>query len=104
MSASSGTPPPALGTALTRFGTQSALPGAGKLAGSPTAAHNNRPAGSLKPPTGFHAAAGLPAMPTLSQPFQGKSLSLTVRRKTGALKPACESTTMFSMPCENSAL
>ncbi len=76
----------------------------GKLAVSPSVAHRNLPAGSLKPPTGFHAAAGLPATATLNQPFHGKSLSLTVRTKTGALKPAWESATMFSTPCENSAL
>ncbi len=53
---------------------------------------------------GFQAAAGLVAVPNRSQPFHGKSLSLTVRTKIGELKPAAESTAMFSTPWENSAL
>src|SRR5262249_56188536 len=86
------------------WATQAELPGAGNAAGSPRAAQSSRPAGSVKPPTGFHAAAARPATPILSQPFHGKSFSLTVLTKTGALKPACESRTMFSTPSENSAL
>ena len=44
--------------AVARFATQVALPGAGSIAGSPSAAQISRPAGSRKPPMGFHAAAG----------------------------------------------
>ncbi len=91
MSASSGTetsPAMATAVAVARFATQVALPGAGSIAGSPSAAQISRPAGSRKPPTGFHAAAGFAAMPRRSQPFHGKSLSLTVRTKMAELNPA----------------
>ena len=53
---------------------------------------------------GFQAAAGRLVIPSLSQPFHGKSLSLTVRRKMAELNPVCESQAMFSTPWENSAL
>ena len=43
-------------------------------------------------------------MPTRSQPFQGKSLSLAVRTTIGELRPDCESMAMFSMPLEKSSL
>ena len=57
-----------------------------------------RPAGSLKPATGFQAARAPPSAPTCSQPFHGKSFSFTVRRKIGEATPAWESTAMFSTP------
>src|SRR5947208_1932564 len=66
------------GTGSTRLGSQRLLPGSGRNAGSPTADQINRPAGSVNPATGFQAAVGRPAVPTASQPFQGKSFSLTV--------------------------
>ena len=47
--------------------------------------------GSVIPPIGFQAAAGSPPMPRTSQPFQGKSLSFTVRMNIGELRPAIES-------------
>jgi hypothetical protein len=75
-----------------------ALSGSRSSAGSPTAAHTARPAGSVKPATGFQAARAPPSTPRCSQPFQGKSLSFTVRRKIGEATPACESTAMFSTP------
>jgi len=52
--------------------------GAGSAAGSPSADHISRPKSSVKPATGFQAAVGRASMPSLSQPFHGKSLSLTV--------------------------
>src|SRR2546422_8012624 len=88
----------------TRLGTQPAPYGEGSRAGSPRAAHRSRPAGSEKPAMGSHAAAALVAISSLSQPFHGKSLSLTVRRKLAELNPVCESQLMFSTPWENSAL
>src|SRR5262245_57171296 len=87
-----------------RFATQVPLYGAAKRAGSPSAAQSRRPAGSEKPATGFHAAADFVAIPRRSQPFHGKSLSLTVRTKIGAFKPSSESQATFSTPWENSAL
>ena len=39
------------------------------------------------PPIGFQAAAGSPPMPSASQPFQGKSLSFTVRMNIGECRP-----------------
>src|SRR6266702_1198421 len=52
----------------------------------------------------FQAEAGRASMPRLSQPFHGKSLSFTVRMKTGESRPAIESIPMFSIPLVNSAL
>ena len=65
--------------------------GSSSSAGSPTAAHTRRPAGSVKPATGFHAARAPPSTPMASQPFHGKSLSFTVRRNIGEPIPAWES-------------
>ena len=89
----------------TRFSTQWPPVGAGKRAGSPSAAHTSRDAGSAaKPPTGFHALHARPGAATSSQPFHGKSLSLAVRTKMGVSSPACPSAATFSMPREKSAL
>ena len=52
-------------------------------AGSAMANHIRRPNGSVKPPIGFQAAPARASSPSCSQPFQGKSLSLTVRRNIG---------------------
>src|SRR5262245_19714130 len=89
---------------ITRFGTQPPPYGAGRSAGSPSAAQISRPAGSENPATGFQAAAAVVARPSLSQPFQGKSLSFAVRTKIAELRPVCESSATFSIPWENSAL
>ena len=56
------------------------------------------------PPIGFQAPLGLSAMPSASQPFQGKSLSFTVRTNIGEARPAIASYPMFSIPAENSTL
>ena len=71
---------------VTRFGIQPAPCGDGKKAGSPRASQRSRPAGSVKPATGFQAAAGRSGTPTVSQPFHGKSFSLTVRGKIAELE------------------
>ena len=76
---------------MIRFGTQPALNGAGRNAGSPSAAQISRPVASVKPATGFQAADAGCATPSRSQPFQGKSLSLTVRMKMGESRPSSES-------------
>ena len=47
--------------------------------------------GSVMPPIGFQAAAGAPPVPSASQPFQGKSLSFTVRMKIGECRPSIAS-------------
>ena len=60
----------------------------------------SRPVGSVKPATGFQAAEGRSGTPTVSQPFHGKSLSLTVRGKIAEPRPACASYATFSMPLE----
>src|SRR5262249_24123831 len=88
----------------TRLSTQLPPDGDAISAGSPSAAQARRPAGSEKPPIGFQAAIAFVGRPRRSQPFQGKSLSLTVRRKIAELNPDWESQAMFSTPCENSAL
>ena len=58
--ASSGTArlgaPSSTEATVRRFGTQPAPCGEGKKAGSPRASQSSRPAGSVKPATGFHAA------------------------------------------------
>src|SRR5919204_5104883 len=69
-------------TGRARLGTKRALSGSGSNAGSPIAAHTRRPPAPVKPATGFHApsiAHTRSMTATLSQPFHGKSLSLTVR-------------------------
>jgi hypothetical protein len=64
----------------------------------------SRPNGSLKPPIGFQAAVGAVPIPSVSQPFHGKSLSFTVRMKIGECRPAIASKPIFSIPAENSTL
>src|SRR3989304_260005 len=66
--------------------------GEGMSAGSATAHHTSRLNGSPKPPTtGFHALDGAAGTAALSQPFQGKSLSLTVRGKIADSNPSSAS-------------
>jgi hypothetical protein len=78
--------------------------GRGQQRRSPIADHIRRPNGSEKPSIGFQAAAGGTASASASSPFQGKSLSLTERRKIAEFMPVMESNAMFSIPAENSAL
>src|SRR6202158_200561 len=87
-----------------RLSIQPAPLGEGSIAGSPIAYHISRPNGSVKPAIGFHAAPGCVAMPSDSQPFHGKSLSLAVRTKIGESRPATESKPIFSIPAEYSLL
>src|SRR6266853_2249236 len=87
-----------------RLSTQPVPFGDGSRAESPTACHISRPNGSEKPAMGFHAAAGRVSMPRDSQPFHGKSLSLTVLTNIGELSPATESKAIFSIPAEYSVL
>src|SRR5712692_8725618 len=78
--------------ALTRFSIQPPPCGEGKNAGSASAHHTRRPNASPKPPTtGFHALEGGAGAAALSQPFQGKSRSLTVRGKIAEAKPSSAS-------------
>src|SRR2546425_5326866 len=78
--------------ALTRFSIQPSPCGEGRNAESASAAHTRRPNTSPKPPTtGFHALDGGCGAATLSQPFQGKSRSLTVRGKIGEARPSSAS-------------
>src|SRR5574341_1794201 len=74
--------------ALTRFSIQPDPCGEGRNAGSKTAENTTRLKASPRPPAiGFHALVGGRATATLSQPFQGKSRSLTVRGKIGDASP-----------------
>src|SRR5262245_47424912 len=91
-------------TSEIRLSVQFASYGEGMAAGSPIAYQVSRPNGSVKPATGFQAASARLSVPSASQPFQGKSLSLTVRRNIGERKPSSASEAMFSMPAENSML
>ena len=107
--ASSGTAtlgrPSSVSATTRRFGTHPLPWGEGKNAGSPSASQTSRLAGSLmKPATGFHADWGRVGMPTVSQPFQGKSLSFTVRGKIAESRPAWASWATFSTPPEYSTL
>src|SRR6266851_9830339 len=70
-------------TSAMRLSIQPESYGAEKRAGSPIADHKRRPNRSLKPAIGFQATSGVTSTPRLSQPFHGKSLSFTVRMKTG---------------------
>src|SRR5262245_12395412 len=78
-------------TSEARLSIQPASYGAGITAGSLRADQTSRPKRSENPATGFHAASGLPSMPSASQPFHGKSLSFTVRRNIGELSPVSAS-------------
>src|SRR5215510_9464164 len=93
--ASSGTATdgPGLPTAgVTRLSIQPLPCGEAISAGSPTAHHTSRPNTSSKPlTTGFHAADGAAGAATLSHPFHGKSLSLTVRGKIADSNPSSAS-------------
>src|SRR5262247_912679 len=94
--ASSGTAtdgPDGLPTAgVTRLSIQPLPCGEAISAGSPTAHHTRRPNTSSKPPTtGFHAADGAAGAATLSHPFNGKSLSLTVRGQIADSNPSSAS-------------
>src|SRR5262249_36414442 len=89
---------------LTRLATSLPPECEGIGAKPPSGAQDRGRAGSEKPPIGFQAAVAFVAKPTRSQPFHGKSLSFTVRRKIAELNPDWESWAMFSTPCENSAL
>src|SRR5262245_25083579 len=78
--------------ALTRFSIQPPPCGDGMSAESATADHTSWPNTSPKPlTTGFHALAGPAGAAALSQPFQGKSRSLTVRGKIGDGNPSSAS-------------
>src|SRR5712692_2380350 len=78
--------------ALTRFSTQPPPCGEGTNAGSEIADHTRRPKASPKPPTtGFHALEGGAGAATFSQPFHGKSRSLTVRGKIAEARPSSAS-------------
>ena len=85
---------------VTRLGIHPAPCGEGKKAGSPSASQRSRPAGSVKPATGFQAADARSGTPTVSQPFHGKSFSLTVRGKIADPMPAWASYATFSTPPE----
>jgi hypothetical protein len=93
--ASSGTASagPAFATvALTRVSIHPPPCGEGRNAGSATAHHTRRPNASPNPPTtGFHALAGAAGTAVWSQPFQGKSRSLTVRGKIADARPSSAS-------------
>ena len=78
--------------------------GEGIKAGSPTADHINCPKLSVKPAIGFQAAVGAASIPSVSQPFQGKSFSFTVRMNIDELRPVTELYEMFSMPAVNAVL
>src|SRR5436309_10091869 len=72
-------------TSEMRLSIQPESYGCGTSAGSPTAYHSSRPNGSENPAIGFQAESALESIPSVSQPFQGKSLSFPVRRSRGEL-------------------
>ena len=79
-----------VGRTSARLGAHRLLYGTAKNASSPTIAHTSRPGASVNPATGFQAAVARMSMPSRSQPFHGRSLSLSVRRTTAELNPNCE--------------
>ena len=62
----------------------------GSRPGHPLRTTSTRPKLSVKPAIGFQAALGAASIPSVSQPFQGKSFSFTVRMNIGELKPVTE--------------
>src|SRR5436305_7363465 len=83
--------PPFDCTSAMRLSIQPTSYGAENSAGSPIADHRRRPNRSLKPAIGFHAESGRASMPSANSPFHGKFFNLTVRMKSGELRPSIES-------------
>src|SRR5207249_441838 len=91
ISAPAGTRSTASIVHVTRLAIHPLRYGAGSRAGSPTASHNIRPNASVNPASGFQAAVAAALILMRSTPFQGKSFSLTVRKKIAEFSPVCPS-------------